>query len=477
MVLAAAGLLGVAWWMVRNHAEGALMTLESFDPKIGSWWWNPQLASARHTDADGVARFTQLPPRECVVVVSKPQFVALDQPLVRLGGTAQRRVEIALAPTIERGLTVRSSDGQPLAGVRVGLWHKVDQPTPEGAAQSTRWSSTSGNGTWPEKLVAMVVTDAAGRCQLQGPPGAACTLRLAIESHAPLARDGVMLASVPEPWVEVLADGAVVEGRLEIAVTPLITLLRLQRADGSGEVFPESWAPRVVAADGAFRLRGCPPGSWQLQLLTPGDGIEHLADVSDLRDRETRRVTIDGSKLRRAEISGTLAWNGRPHSGWVRLVRVDAGNPGHTCNAPVEDGRFRVTLAPGRYRATISHGVGGSGGLPVGDDLLLAPGSKIECALHLRTRAVRLRLLRHGLPLVRAAVRAVVDTRFELSFDPTDDYGCSEFAVPLGVHPLVGLPRLGYGRARPPVPLGNIEVSAGEGPQIIEVNVPGEFGR
>ena len=268
-----------------------------------------------------------------------------------------------------------------------------------------------------------------------------------------------------------------VEGRLGIEVIPLFTSMRVWRSDGSGDVFPVGWRPNVVAADGAFCLRGIPPGAWQLQLMTHGNGIEHLADVPDLRDGETRQVEIDGDRLRRAEVSGTLAWNGRPHSGWVRLVRVDAGQPGYTRDAPVEGGRFRVALVPGRYRATIAHSTGGSGGLPVGDELLLAPGSKTECALHLRTRAVRVRLLRHGLPLVRASVRAVVDARFELNFDPTDADGCSEFAVPLGVHRLVGLPRLARDRARVPMPLGNIEVSVGEGPQFIEVIVPPEFGR
>ena len=138
------------------------------------------------------------------------------------------------------------------------------------------------------------------------------------------------------------------------------------------------------------------------------------------------------------------------------------------------DGVFDTKLGPGRYRAVITHATGGHGQLPLPEEIVVAPGTRNECSLYLRTRAVRLRVLRRGTPAPGVVLRVVAEERFDLTFQPTDDYGCAEFALPLGVHPLFTVPRRPE-RAR--VALGSISVIAGEGPQIVVLNVPDEVGR
>jgi hypothetical protein len=84
--------------------------------------------------------------------------------------------------------------------------------------------------------------------------------------------------------------------------------------------------------------------------------------------------------------------------------------------------------------------------------------------------------MRRGRPEPRASIRVVVEEHFELVFAATDDHGCAEFAVPLGMHRVFAAsPRPDQAKAR--VPLGDLVVTAGEGPQIAILHLPEGFGR
>lgn len=464
-------------------AQVSLMCVTS-DPARGELM-QPAPSGLVATNADGLATLSQLRPATYLVAVRANDLVTLEHPRVQAGGKRKVRVEVALSASIERTVTVTSSGGKPLPGVEVGLWRQATEPAsaPAGTRLSRMFSGWS-NGDFDSRNGTRLgggFTDAHGRCVLRAPGQQTGRLRVVARDHCTLLRDNVVLASQPEPWIEVLAVGAVVEGQLDLGKLPLTGFLQLERCDGMREVFPERHSQPVFASDGSFRLSGVPPGSWRLRLLTQSEVLQ-LADVFGLRDNETRRVEIDMSRFVTAEVSGALRWNGRPYTLGFQLVRVDsdptpqdplAGRYARSVTVGSQ-ATFHAKLFPGRYRAAIGHGTGGYGQLPSAEEIVLAPGSRTECEFNVRTRATRLRLLRQSRPVVGVRVRAVALERFEMHFNPTDDYGCAEFALPLGVHPLFAEPRQSDGAA---IALGVIEVTAGEGPQITVVNVPAEVGR
>jgi hypothetical protein len=213
----------------------------------------------------------------------------------------------------------------------------------------------------------------------------------------------------------------------------------------------------------SIRLRGA--GAWRGERTV-------FADVAQLRPGETRLVAIDLPDLRPIRVRGRARWNGSPCPARLYLVRAeDAGSAGRPAAVvdPDASGRFESTATAGRYRAYVVHGHGGDGDLPFPEVLDLPSGSEVvEVDLHLRTRAVQLRLERAGHPLPGVSVRAIGDS-FIQTFDAADDHGRAEFALPLGAHRLVALPRRPGAEA---VVLPTLAVVAGDGPQEVLLPVP-----
>lgn len=436
----------------------------------------------RKTDAAGVATFPELVPGACFVMVTARDLESLSTPRVVTGGAPLRRVEVALAATTERTLTVLTVDGRPAGRVQVALWRATAAPAPLADTNSMP-ASVVHFRTWPAislesthgPAVSTAVTDAQGHCRLRAPGRLRCKLTLASSNYSSKARDDVALAAMPEPWIETVGDGGVVEGRVRLGKLSTNAVLFVQRCDRVGDPFGQRFLARPFASDGSFRVAGLDAGSWRLSLMHAGT-TRPFAEILDLGAHETRHVDVDLREQADAEISGTALWNGRPLTLGFRLARLDAGvaDGGGAWVGTDAQGRFQATVAPGVYRAVRRHETGGSGELAFAEELTFGPGSRGRYELRLHTRAVRVRLLRGTHPAAGVQVQAVADERFPLTFAPTDDYGCAEFALPLGTHPLYVLPRNAGG---PKVSLGALAVVAGEGPQITRWTLPDDAGR
>jgi hypothetical protein len=233
--------------------------------------------------------------------------------------------------------------------------------------------------------------------------------------------------------------GATIEGRLDPATIAFGVALRLVRLDGKGEKRGRPFGLGVgsqLRVDGGFSWSDVEAGSWQLQLVTRSV-VHDLADIMDLRAVETRRIEIDSRRYRRAEVEGRMSWNGRPPPFGARFRPLDGVPLGDIRDAfePMStdaEGRFAVTLPPGRFCAAVPHAGGGFGDLVGSEVVEVRPGDTITCDFHLATRAVCLRVVRDGAPLVGVRTRIVLHDRFSLQFDPTDRHGMIDFALPLG---------------------------------------------
>lgn len=434
-------------------------------------------APARRTDATGVAVFPELPASTVVVRTDDPRWSDGGVLRVAVGGAPTRHVELSVVPVVERKLTVVDAAGRPVPNALVYLWRSESDPgAPAVIGAAGRQGPLSALSQRHRKPLSNGQTSAGGQCQVRAPAGVPALLFIDPQGQATFVRRDVDVAAMPQPWIERLPAGAVITGRIDPRLVPARTMIGAEPADDATALLTMRQHMDRVREDGSFRLTGLGAGSWRLVLYQPR--MFGLADVPDLREGETRTVVVEPSALRTATVAGTVRWNGRPVTGGVRLVRLDlpegAGAFSQDWIVTDERGEFRVTLAPGRCRAALPHGTGGIGMLPFEDELVLAPGSHVHCDLHLRSRAVRVRAMRGARPVAGVSVQAVVAGRFDLTFAPTDDYGCAEFALPLGVHPLFALSRRDPGGK---VSLGGVYVVAGEGPQVVVLDLPPGAGR
>jgi protocatechuate 3,4-dioxygenase beta subunit len=427
------------------------------------------------TDADGRVRFAQVLPGSYLASAQHADLALVAHANVQVTRDGPARGAIEMAPTITRTVTVTSGDGRPVAQAQVGLWSPEAHPPRTVAKRAARHMITAFNvGAFDSRHGTRWgggITDGRGRCVVKGPAHSPGRLRVAHRDHATLVRE-VSLAAVAEPWVEVLSGGAVVEGHFDQRHGAFGSMLFLERLGGTPEIFPDDPGMAMPRGAGSFRLAGVPAGSWRL--FAAGQGKVYLADVLDLRAGETRRVDIESGGHVSAEVHGTVRWNGRPFGGSLILVGVDPESTARIMVAVDAHSGFTAKVPAGRYRPAIGHWLGGSGLLPFPTDVHAAAGSRTPCELNLRTRAVRVRLLRGGEPDVGTIVIAAADPRFEATFAPTDDYGCAEFALSLGTHPMFA-----RGRRDPAarVALGSVDVSSGEFPQVVVIEVPAEVGR
>ncbi|TAJ11806.1 MAG: carboxypeptidase regulatory-like domain-containing protein [Planctomycetota bacterium] len=250
---------------------------------------------------------------------------------------------IALArSTLVRGSIELESDGAPIAGARVRAhWHPRELRA--AATAETRFATTDAAGRFeftnlPPGPVSLAVEPVGGLVSIDGP--------FDVLANTTTTR-AIRLASI---------DGATIRGRLLDADGRGLVGERIT-ASALGEVVGEKlrWDAETDA-DGAYAIRGLPPGDFHVSWVRSRGG-ESAFDLLEL-------VHVDANQTREHDVrpTGSARIAGRieadfalPELVVVRVVWVPE-KPTHWAlrarNAFAERGTFEIVgLPPGRYSA------------------------------------------------------------------------------------------------------------------------------
>jgi hypothetical protein len=293
-----------------------------------------------------------------------PRLLAIDL------AAQHTRLDVLAEPLTTRTLEVVDGNGEPVAGVPIQLCDPVD-----GEFLPSTAAVTGAQILRPRVKQALLLqtttTDAFGRATLRGPGTRELGVRLPGPGHEPTQLANVSL-SLPEPLRLEVKLGAHLTGKLgpldaveflrglagDAAAqqrTPLRLLL--QRPDHDPKAPPLPFV--TLAADGSFDQRGLLPGTYSV-MLQHERGYEALGEVTLVDGRTTRfDPELPVALMTPGTLAGRVLKNGQPAPGvQVGLLGTCAAVNGRTRNESAgartdADGRFRVELRPGTYRATV----------------------------------------------------------------------------------------------------------------------------
>lgn len=236
---------------------------------------------------------------------------------VEVQGAAETALEVRVPAVVGRAVRVRNKVGTPVAGCQI----EVLEPLGDGLlGPETRmvrrreefWSAVREHSLLRQELR----TDAVGEARLRVAAGDGYSLRVRSPDHRPLLVHGVTMQAGLPPLSLILETGARLHGR--IGPPALLAQLRgprlhsarypaglLLRGDGPGgrRRYPEARAARfALDPEGRFDIRGAPPGDWQLVLVWGVNGSQAVAEVKGLAEGEHRRLQLDLSAFRFAEV-------------------------------------------------------------------------------------------------------------------------------------------------------------------------------
>lgn len=280
------------------------------------------------------------------------------------------------------------------------------------------------------QLVDEATTDAAGACALTGTPDRAYCLRVTGDAHAPVVRSGILFGDRPVEIVvssgailrvtlrplELLGDlreqaglpraGEVLGG--ESGMLPAIRLLRVIGA--AAEQFPADARRGDIDFDGegVALLRGVPPGTWDVQLVTStSSGASSWTKSSAtvrtgvvLREGQTTAVDLDMPSARLGRLRGRVTVAGVPHEGQVEFTAFVGTRPDGAPRREARyahsdaEGRFEILLPAGTWRAApwVRTGDGGVRAVSLTTVAVVAGGAG-EADFDVRLGRARIRVL------------------------------------------------------------------------------------
>ncbi|MCU0863853.1 MAG: carboxypeptidase-like regulatory domain-containing protein [Planctomycetes bacterium] len=463
---------------------------------------------------DGIAKLPGVRLGPCGALLEFGPSTGRPPQLLRLDLIAQQtRIDVRAEPIVERTLEVVDGSGQPVVGVPVLLCDPVDGEFLPGTEVVEGYQVFM-----PFAKVALqlqtTTTDALGRAVLRGPGTRALGVRLPGPGHEPTQRHGVSLAEAEPLRIEV-SIGAHLVGKVgpRDAVDFLRGLagdadaqqrnpLRLEFARHTHDPAAPPPPTVTIAADGSFEQHGLLPGTYLVSLQYWLLRSELLGEVTLAAGRTTRfDAEIPVALMTPGTLAGRVMKNGLPAAGvHVSLLGTSAAVNGRTRNeaggAQTDaNGRFRVNLRPGSYRASVHYPVFGvaSANLQAAETALVQSRVVTEQDFTLATGTLQVTL--------RSATGSAVPdvTIFDTSaaamqivmLPPTDTTGSTAFEVSVGTIHLRTLPKhLQSAEARNKVmmqggwaaldalwiPLGTAEVAVGS-TTAVELRLPADWDR
>lgn len=268
----------------------------------------------------------------------------LDQPLTIAGdGSKPHRVELRQGVPVS--VSVRRSDGQPVAGTQVELLQKSDyESAPQidvgtfALAPEEMYSHSSGPEiAW---LMGMAHSDEEGEAQMHVLPSEKpYVLRVMGPGHEAMVHGEVFIDENPRRLEVVVAAGASLSGR----VIPPEFVARFTSTSGQSrpDSFPSQTGPlsvqlEEVAADGrslpgtgdvwelnedgSFELSDLPPGRWQVFVQgrkwhsqsTSSSTNFPVAATVELSPGQTTTIEVDARAFESSRINGQIMRSGEP---------------------------------------------------------------------------------------------------------------------------------------------------------------------
>lgn len=296
-----------------------------------------------------------------LVVIPKDEAYLESQPVHFIMDDGDREpMRIALDRAVQLSVRVEFEDGRSVQGSRVDLIeHPFDRAIVWSDPVVPKGSLYMNPGYGGPIQLDARTTDVTGTVDfLVRARSENLLLRIRGATHLAKIVEDIMIDQGRHLVVVTVDPGATLQGSLiPTSLAALEPCLLLRNPSREPSQYPHPSDPAVqlrVGADGHFEFSGLPAGSWNVRLSVGTRVLDEPIGSVELKNGETRDVTLDGSRYAPARLHGTITVRGKP----AQVATLDprlGGKPTPPVLAPkphklTQAGGYDLDgILPGRY--------------------------------------------------------------------------------------------------------------------------------